>query len=72
MTLLRMHRICVNVSCRWQQGEGVKGWLRLWQGEVGIFGGGVNENVFGLNSGALALSGLPNEAPQAWLNAWCS
>jgi hypothetical protein len=32
---------------------------------VGIFGDGMNENEFGLNSGALALSGLPNEALRA-------
>ncbi len=39
------------------------------KGNVGIFGGGVNENVFSLNSGAPVLSGLPNEAPRAWPNA---
>lgn len=39
------------------------------KGNLGMFGGGVNANVLGLNSGAPALRGLPNEAPRAWPNA---
>ena len=38
------------------------------KGNVGIFCSSVNEHVFGLNSGAPVLSGLPNGAPQAWPN----
>jgi hypothetical protein len=37
------------------------------KGNVGIFGAGMNENAFGF---APALSGLLNEAPQAWPNMW--
>ena len=35
------------------------------KGNLGMFGGGVNVNEPGLNSGAPALRGLPNEVPQA-------
>jgi hypothetical protein len=64
--LLCAHRIRVHISCGGGEGRVERAGGGCGKGNVGIFGGGVNENGFGF---APALSGLLNEAPRAWPNA---